>query len=162
MNTLSQVLLLRRKKLSALSLAFSACFMFACDYEERPKSPEMAVKTWLNTLNEAKTDSEAPKKIYALLSSHSKKNLQEQAALAAKLQGIKLQPWEFLAVSMMHPKFAPKRIHAVESNAEGTYVSVLGEKEGEEASIRLSKEDGIYRIDLDLPSVPSASNRSKE
>jgi hypothetical protein len=92
------------------------------------------------------------REVYTLLGPATRKNLEDRAARAGRIQGRRIEPYEMLAQGRFALKFRPK---SMTSHTEGdvAIVDVVGYDQNETAEVKAVRENGVYKVELDLPDV---------
>ena len=96
---------------------------------------------------------------YELLSRAAKENLQERARRASAATGRVMPPEEMLVPSRFTKRFEPRQMKA-RIAGDRAVVEVTGsDPASEHASVPCVREDGHWRVDLMLPSLPEMEKR---
>jgi hypothetical protein len=140
-------------RLFALLALLAACSRGAPD-----ATPEGAVRLWLEKMESASDDSRAMREAYLLMGPRARANLKERADRASRGQGRRFEPHEMLAEGRFGLRFRPK---AMSSRIEGdhAFVDVRGEGPDETATVHLTREEGGWRVEPDLPEVAQPARR---
>jgi hypothetical protein len=103
-------------------------------------------------------DVQKSKTAYDLLAAEARAKLEERAERASAAVGRVVKPEEMLAPSRFYLSFQPR----VWSSREGpgwAIVSVEGESARERREIRCLREQGEWKVVLDLPDLPPLERR---
>lgn len=138
---------LHRRALLACALAA------ACVREREPVTPGETVAAFVAALEASAGDPGARRRVYALLSSRAKAGLDARAARASQVSGRSFEAWEMLAPGRVRMllQFDPGTIRT-QVQGERAIVSVRG-RSGGSADVPLVREEGRWRVDLELPPV---------
>lgn len=133
----------------------------ACRGEAVDESPENLVREFLMRMQRVHGDQKNARAAFELLWSPAQRNLTERASRASALAGRKVAPEEMLAPSRFTMRFEPKRIVA-NTRAHDAIVTVQGDPpQRETREIRCAREDGRWRIVIDLPALAPIQKRSE-
>jgi hypothetical protein len=117
------------------------------------ETPESVLTAWVNAMNASRSDIEARRRAYELLSDAARASLADRAARASQLSGRDLQPWEMLAPGRFAMRFAfdPEGLR---TRVEGDHATVTARgPQGDRASVPMVRENGHWHVDLALPSM---------
>jgi len=103
-------------------------------------------------------DPKAARAAYELLWVEARRNLAERAKRASAVAGRKIAPEEMLAPSRFSLKFVPKRFVA-STEGDWALVAVSGEGDGVTHNVRCVREDGHWRVVLELPPLSPIQHR---
>lgn len=143
------------KLLVALTLASA----IGCRREAPDEDPERLVKEFIERTRSVYGDPRIARGAFEFLWSTAQKNLTERAARASALANRKVAPEEMLALTKFSLRFAPRKYAAV-VQGDMAVVSVSGDvTSGERADVRCVREQGRWRIVLDLPPLSPIQRR---
>lgn len=140
----------RMSRVLFVSLVHMLALEAGCARDPR-STPEDALASWVSAMQASRSDLGARRHAFELLSAHARASLGERAARASQLSGREIQPWEMLAPGRFAMRFAFDRT-ALRTRIQGEHatVTVFGPA-GEYADVPMVREDGRWRVDLDLP-----------
>lgn len=132
-----------------LSLLGSGCADVPSD-----ETPSGALRLFVAAMERSEGDPDALREAYALMAPSSRRALQERAHLAASLGGREFQPWEMLVRGRFRRSFAfgdgaramRERIHG-----DRATVTVSAEEGARSARVPLVREDGRWRVLVEIP-----------
>jgi len=119
-------------------------------------TPEAAVRSMLERLENSSTDPRQTKEAYALMGPNARAQLQERAARATRLQGRRVEPYEMLAPGRFGLRFRPKRMKTQLTGDTAT-VTVEGTESAQSASISCVREAEGWRVEAEFPELPKVS-----
>lgn len=138
----------------ALALVLAA----GCAQHSEEGSPERAVQEFAERMQRVHGDVQKAKAAYDLLAADARAKLQERAERASAAMGRVVRPEEMLAPSRFFLSFQPRTW----SSREGpgwAIVTVEGESSRERQEIRCLRENGDWKVVLDLPELPPLERR---
>ena len=91
-------------------LCLALALLIGCGKGRVDGTPEAAVRSMLERLENSSTDPRQTKEAYALMGPNARAQLQERAARATRLQGRRVEPHEMLAPGRFGLRFRPKRM----------------------------------------------------
>lgn len=131
---------------------------FGCAQHSDEGSPERAVQEFIDRMQRVHGDVQKSKAAYELLASDARAKLAERAERASSAVGRVVKPEEMLAPSRFYLGFQPRTW----SSREGpgwAVVTVEGESARERSEIRCMREQGEWKVVLDLPELPPLEHR---
>jgi hypothetical protein len=136
-----------------------ASLVLGCRRESVDEDPERLVREYILRMQRVHGDQRNARGVFELLWSPAQKNLTERASRSSALAGRKVAPEEMLAPSRFTLRFEPKRI-TVNTKGNQAVVTVQGDPPLRETrEIRCVREDGRWRVVLDLPVLPPIQKR---
>jgi hypothetical protein len=136
----------------------SLVFLVACSRSLPDSTPEGAVRLFIEKMETSADDPTAMKEAYALLGPRARSNLKERAERASRGQGKRFEPHEMLAEARFGLRFRTKSM-ATRIEGEEANVEILGEGPDEKATVKCVRENGAWRVELDLPDVNKPERR---
>ncbi|MEI8254997.1 MAG: hypothetical protein WCJ30_04930 [Deltaproteobacteria bacterium] len=122
-------------------------------HREPEDTPETVLSAWVSAMNASRSDVDARRRAYPLLSSRARDSLTERAARASQLSGRDVQPWEMLAPGRFAMRFAFDP-DGLEARVEGEHATVTARgRSGDHAEVPMVREQGHWRVDLTLPAM---------
>ena len=126
----------------------------ACSRSPPDSTPDGVVRLWLEKMETSTADPRAAREAYALLGPATRRNLEVRAERASRIQGRRFEPHEMLAEGRFGLKFRPKTMSVVGTSGDEAKVDVVGTDPAvERATVRCAREDGVWRIEPELPEV---------
>jgi hypothetical protein len=136
-----------------------SCMVLGCRRESVDEDPVRLVREFIERMQRVHGDQKNARAVFELLWSPAQKNLTERASRASALAGRKLAPEEMITPSHFTLRFEPKRISTT-TTADRAVVAVQGDPpQRETRDVRCVREDGRWRIVLDLPVLPPIQKR---
>lgn len=133
--------------------------VLGCRREPIDEDPERLVREFILRMQRVHGDPKNARAVFELLWSPAQKNLTERASRSSALAGRKVAPEEMLAPSHFTLRFEPKRV-SVNATGNQAVVTVQGDPPLRETrEIRCVREDGRWRVVLDLPVLPPIQKR---
>jgi hypothetical protein len=128
----------------------ASTLLLACSRSAPDATPEGAVRLFIEKMESSGDDPHAMREAFALLGPHARANLKERAERASRGQGKRFEPYEMLAEARFGLKF---RTQTMSSHIEGdeASVEVKGDGPDEHATVKCVRENGGWRVELDLP-----------
>lgn len=144
----------------ALGLGLGCALAPGCGGAPTDDTPTGAVELFLEAMERSDWDADARRTAYGLLAADAQNALDARADRANALSHDVLEPWEMLAQGRYRLRFTPiasgYREHI---EGERATVTVHGVSEGQRANVPLVREDGHWRIVLEIaPLTPSAES----
>jgi hypothetical protein len=148
------------RALAGCELLFAAALSFACEREAVDSRPEQVVEEFVQRMQRVHGDPRAARAAYELLWVEARRNLAERAKRASAVAGREMAPEEMLAPSRFSLKIIPKRYSAA-VDGDWAMVTVSGEgPSGATHSLRCVREDGHWRVVLELPPLAPIQHRA--
>ncbi|HET9931044.1 MAG TPA: hypothetical protein VFQ35_10165 [Polyangiaceae bacterium] len=147
---------------NAVALVFTfALTLGACEREPVDARPEQVVQEFAQRMQRVHGDDpKSARAAYELLWVEARRNLAERAKRASAVAGRKIAPEEMLAPSRFSLKFVPKRYT---STIDGDWALVAvsgGGPDGPTHNVRCVREDGHWRVVLELPPLAPIQHRA--
>lgn len=150
--------LLGAKPLRGLVFA-TTCALVACSRTAPETTPEGAVRTFVDKMETSTEDARARREAYPLLGPHARALLKERADRASRGQGRRFEPWEMLAEGRFGLRFRPKAMRARTTGGDAL-VDVDGEGPEDHATVHCVRENGLWRVEPDLPEPAAPPRRA--
>lgn len=150
------------------ALVFALLFVLsACSGAPTDETPEGAARLFVSAMERSTEDRRGLEDAYRLLSVDTREHLVRRARQAAALGAAEREPWEMLVEGTAHLRFTPRaggfRGRIDPESSDRATVLVLGNGDAESASIPLVREDGGWRIQLEVPEpVPTGDGSTVE
>jgi hypothetical protein len=151
--------MLARSLLAAALLAATMLAGGACQREPMDAQPARVVREFIERMQRVHGDPRSARAAYDLLWAEAKYNLGERAKRASALSGRKVAPEEMLAPSRFSLRFTPTK-YAAEVSGDWAVVTVTGEAPGQRHQIKCVREDGAWRVVLEVPPLPPIQRRA--
>jgi len=142
----------------ALSLA-ALLALAACEGDPIDETPDRVVEEFITRMQRVHGDPKAARAAYELLWVEARQNLAERARRARAVAGREVAPEEMIAPSRFSLETPPKRYRA---RIDGDWAIVTASGEGpaaREYEIRCVREDGNWRVVLELPPLSPIQKR---
>lgn len=151
-----------RRVCSALAARLVACALLAalpaCEEEGSDNEPDRLVAELVTRMQRVHGDRKAARAAYDLLWSDARRNLAERAKRASDVAGREIAPEEMLPPSRFTLHHKPRRFEA-RTDGDWAEVTVTGE-DGVVDRVKCVREDGKWRVVLELPPLPPIERRS--
>jgi hypothetical protein len=142
-----------------IALAAALVALAACSRQPPDATPEGVVREFLDRMRRLQSDPKDGRAVYELLSRPAQANLAERAKRASAATGKRMGPEQMIAPAYFFPRFQAQR-WATRVAGERATVELLGVDPAEErASVPCVREEGHWRVDLALPSLPPIERR---
>lgn len=147
------------KAISWLLIPVLVVGSIACHREAVDETPDRLVQEFIERAKTAYGDQKGARAAFELLWSTAQKNLTERAARASALANRKVAPEEMLALTKLSLRFVPRR-YAAAIQGDMAVVAVSGDNPtGDRADIRCVREQGRWRVVIDLPPLAPIQRR---
>jgi len=134
----------------------------ACQNEPVDARPERVVEEFANRMQRVHGDPKAAREAYDLLWADARRNLAERAKRASAVAGRKIAPEEMIAPSRFALRFKPRHYES-RTSGDWAIVSVTSDApEAERQEIKCVREDGSWRVVLEIPPLPPIQKRPEE
>jgi hypothetical protein len=134
----------------------------ACKSESVDVRPDRTVEEFVLRMQRVHGDPKSARPAFDLLWSEAKRNLAERAKRASAVVGRKVAPEEMLAPSRFSMRFTPRRYDA-RVDGDWAIVTISGEvADAQRHDVKCVREDGMWRVVLDLPQLPPIQKRSED
>jgi hypothetical protein len=130
-----------------------------CDDVPTDETPRGALTMFLAAMDRSERDPDALQEAYALLSSSTRREL---AARARAVGNERLEPWDMLVRGRFRMTFTPRAgSRGMRERIRGSRATVIvtDQDERRRAEVPLVKEDGRWRVVLELPSYRAGESR---
>ncbi|HTV23430.1 MAG TPA: hypothetical protein VMG12_32295 [Polyangiaceae bacterium] len=129
-----------------------------CAQHSDEGSPEWVAREFIDRMQRVHGDVQKSKAAYDLLAADARAKLEERAERASAAVGRVVRPEEMLAPSRFYLSFQPRAW----SSREGpgwAVVTIEGESARERREVRCLREQGEWKVVLDLPELPPLEHR---
>lgn len=133
-------------------LLIALCLLAACSRRAPDATPEGALREWLDHMEASVDDPREAHAAYALLGPQARKNLEDRAERASRVQGRRVDPGDMLATGRFGLRFRPQSMRATITGDDAT-VEVVGDDPAERATVRCRKEGEAWRVEPSLPDL---------
>ncbi|HEU4408314.1 MAG TPA: hypothetical protein VFS43_23830 [Polyangiaceae bacterium] len=142
-----------------VALAATLLALAACRRQPLDATPEGVVREFFDRMRRLQSDPKDARAVYELLSRPAQANLAERARRASAATGKRMGPEQMIAPAYFFPRFQAQRWSTRVAGERAT-VELLGVDPAEErASVPCVREEGHWRVDLALPSLPPVERR---
>jgi hypothetical protein len=142
---------------AVLGLAL-AIAVTGCGRKPATATPEGAVRELVDRMRRLQGDAADARAAYELLSKATQANLDARAKRYSAASGKTIAPEAMIAPSRFLLRFEPQR-YAARTAGDRALVDVSGLLPGDRASVPCVFEDGGWRVDVPLPSLPPVQVR---
>lgn len=146
----------RRLREAVFCLALVA--LAACDRDQGSSTPVEVVQTFIERMQSVHGDPQSGTLAYELLAKDSRDNLAERARRATAAAGRPVTPGEMLVPSVFNLTFVP-RSYSPEIRGDYARITILGPEPLDRALVHCVKEEGHWRVHVDLPALPPIQAR---
>ena len=148
----------RRRLLPAL-LVVAGLSQLGCEAEAKDSTPERVVQEFIDRMQRVHGDRRAARLAYELLWVDARRNLAERAKRASAVAGREIAPEEMIAPSHFSLAYRPKKLTA---HTDGDWAEVTmsgGSNATQPHTVKCVREDGHWRVVLELPLLPPIQRR---
>jgi hypothetical protein len=142
--------------ITLVGLAFSQT---GCEAEAKDSTPERVVQEFMDRMQRVHGDRRAARLAYELLWVDARRNLAERAKRASAVAGREIAPEEMIAPSHFSLAYRPKKLSA-RTDGDWSEVTVSGEANAQPHIVKCVREDGRWRVVLELPLLPPIQRRA--
>lgn len=136
----------------------AAVLLIGCGRRAPNATPDGAVRELVERMRRIQGDPAEAKAAYGLLSKRTQQNLVERAKRYSAASGKAITPEAMIAPSRFLLRFEPQR-YAAQISGTLARVEVVGLLAGDRATLPCVFEEGSWRVDLTLPSLPPVQMR---
>jgi len=150
----------RRDTLSWAGLLLAAGLLgmpLGCEEEASDGEPDRVVAEFVTRMQRVHGDRKAARAAYELLWSDARRNLAERAKRASDVAGREIAPEEMLPPSRFSLNHKPQRYDA-RIDGDWAEVSIMTDN-AEVNHVKCVREDGKWRVVLELPPLPPIERR---
>lgn len=142
-----------------LVLSLVAAQLAGCEQKPFDATPDGTAREFLERLERLHGDPKDARAVFELLSKPAQAGLTERARRASAAFGKRLSAEQMLAPSHYFPRFQPRR-WSTRSQGRRAVVELSGlDASAERAEIPCVNEEGRWRVDLLLPTLPPIERR---
>jgi len=143
----------------SLALVFGTCLTWACERQPVDATPQGTVEAFVDRMERVHGDPAIAKSALGLLSNATRKALDDRAERATAVAGHAFDPADVLVPSYFLLEYTPRR-YVAKITGDTAEVSVIGSDPATQTRIvKCVKEDGAWRVVLDLPALPPIKRR---
>jgi hypothetical protein len=115
-------------------------------------SPTAVLQQFLTAMDQSATDDRALRVAYDLLASSAQSALEQRSERAKALAGQPFEPWQMLAQGRFRLRFSPAARRGMRETISGDRATVVvaGTNQGERADVQLVRENGAWKLKLEL------------
>lgn len=143
-------------------LALLAVGLLGCEAERLDATPEGAARALVEQLSRLDGSEKEAKAAYELLSQRTRENLEARAARYSAASGKHIEPEMMIAPQSFVPRFEVRSYETIPSGPGFATVRAHGVSEGEVAELHCVREDGGWRVEIDLPPLAPVVVRPRE
>lgn len=114
-------------------------------------SPSATLTQFLEAMERSSVDSGALREAYGLLDARAREALSHRAQLAQNLAGREFEPWDMLAQGRFRLRFDPTARMRAKVDGDRAVITVESASGEQSAQIQTVREDGSWRIRLEVP-----------
>lgn len=144
------------RRVVGLGALFGA--LLGCARQASDETPERAVQEFIDRMQRVHGDALKSRAAYELLAAPARANLEERARRASAAVGRNVTPEEMLAPSRFYLTFQP-RTWTTERGEDWAVVTAEGESSSQRKQIRCVREQGRWKVIIDLPELPPLERR---
>ena len=149
-----------RRALAALVTA-ALPFVLACEADQADAGPEDIVEEFVARMQRVHGDPKAARAAYELLWGDAKRGLAERAKRAGDVAGRDVAPESMLPPTRFSLAFTPRR-YTARIDGDWAVVSITGETPSQYHEVKCVREDGRWRVVLQIPALPPIQRREGE
>jgi len=149
---------LARQLERALGTAVLCACLLGCARQASDETPERTVQEFLERMQRVHGDASKSRAAFELLAAPARANLEERAKRASAASGRSVTPEEMLAPSRFYLSFQP-RAWSTERGTDWAVVTAEGESPSQRKQIRCVREQGRWKVVIDLPELPPLQRR---
>ncbi len=142
-----------RREIMRTAILCCAIALTACGRRAADSTPDGAVRELVDRMGRVQGDLGDAKAAYALLSKHAQANLAARAHRYSDASGKTIAPEAMLVPARFLVRFEPQR-YTARVSGPAARVDVTGVHAGDHAQVACVFEEGAWKVDLALPSLP--------
>lgn len=142
--------------MSRLAPVLGVVLLAACSDAPSDETPRGALTMFLSAMERSAYEREALREAYGLLSAASRRALLERAHDAQAYGAADVDPWDMIVPGRYRQTFTPARgARGMRERVEGDRATVVvtNQDGSRQAEVPLVREDGRWRVVLNIPSV---------